>query len=89
MTPDEAFEQGRISCEKFIITYEKLIAYGYFLQARTMLISTFPFMLATTTPEYRTQMLAEILDIYFLIGKEVFEDGQDLYNLIAQPREKE
>lgn len=84
MNKREAHKLGRSCSLAFVDAYQSLVLEGFIDHARAMILSTFPFALASIHPNYRTAAVAEVVDMYFLVGREVFEDSQDLYDTLTQ-----
>ncbi len=83
MNHHEAAKLGRDAVTHFVSAYSRLATNGYNDSARAMILSTFPFCLASVAPNMRTYAMADVLEVYSKVGKEVFEDCVDLYDAIT------
>jgi len=84
LTEHDAYQIGLNASTAFCKDYDLLIATGHSDKARSMLLSTVPVALSVCAAPMRSALIAEILEIFFLIGKEVFEDGADVYELLTR-----
>lgn len=84
MNKEQADKLGRAATEKFVKTYERLVLSGYQLNARAMILTTFPYVIATILPKDRPMVMADIFEVYRGVGREIYEDGLDLYDAITK-----
>jgi hypothetical protein len=89
MNKEEAIELGSNAGKVFMEAYETLLQHKHYDVAQGLVLATFPFVIGNIPPELRTRALAEMIDVVCLIGREVFEDGQDLYDkMMVEVRKK-
>lgn len=87
MNRREADSLGREASQNFIGAFDQLLSDGYYDNARAMIMSTYPFAIATLKPEMRCTALADLIDIFYRVGSGVFEDSDDLYDHLTVRRE--
>ena len=90
MNKAQADALGRLASHNYIRSYLTLLNAGYTDQARAMFLSTFPYAISVCEPSQRTRVIADLLDVYHIIGHEVFEDEMDLYDaLLTKPGDRD
>jgi hypothetical protein len=84
MNRKEADELGLKISTEFVNAYASLLKAGYYDNARGLVLCTYPFVIAQLSPPMRVLALADLIEIYHNIGKEIYEDGADLYDALTK-----
>lgn len=87
MNRREADSLGKEASLNFISAFDQLLTDGFYDNARAMIMSTYPFAIATIKPELRCNALADLIDIFYRVGSGVYEDSDDLYDHLTIRRE--
>jgi hypothetical protein len=88
MDQEKADKVGREASALFVDAYVGLMNAGYVNNARAMMLTCFPSAIANTPPMRRAYAMADLIEIYALLKKEVFEDSRDLYDYLTKGQEK-
>lgn len=89
MNKPEADELAKKAATDFINSYFSLLKTENYPSARALMLTTFPTALSLISPSRRSQALADLFDIFYMIGQEVFEDADDLFTKLATFKVKE